>query len=99
MTGGCQTHVFKAGHLLFDVGFASNHRGNFSNLDGQSLLHMNMEEPKYSKGCWLSSANRKRRKECLLNLMKHIDAHNAIERVGKLHSCLNNGEFDQQDIV
>ena len=38
------THVLRAGPLPFNVGFCSDHRGQFVDLDSRHLLHIHMEE-------------------------------------------------------
>ena len=62
LTNGLEVSDIKqAGQLPFGLGFCTDHRGNFSDLDGDRILKIKMEEPEMREGRRLSAKNVKHR--------------------------------------
>ena len=91
--------VSKAGQLPFGLGFHTDHRGLFADLDGDQLLRLRMEEPESREGRRLSSKNNKHRKTYLQHLCKHLEAHNVYKRVGTMNTKSTSGDLSEADQV
>ena len=61
-----RNNITQAGHLPFGLGFHTDHRGVFADMDGDNLMRIVMEEPKTRKSRRLSSKNGKHRVAYLL---------------------------------
>ena len=77
-------NVHKVGQLPFGLGFHTDHRGVFADLDGDQLMRISMAEPEQRDCRRLSSKNEKQKTQYLLMLEKHLEAHNVYNRVGEL---------------
>ena len=78
-----RNNITQAGHLPFGLGFHTDHRGVFADMNGDSLMRIVMEEPKKRESRRLSSKNSKHRLAYLGELKKNLEAHNIFDRVGK----------------
>lgn len=95
LLGGVNSEsLHKVGQLPFGLGFHTDHRGVFADLDGDQLLRLKMEEPEHREGRRLSSQNNKHREVYMQHLIKHLEAHNLFQRAGELSKLGVTGELD-----
>lgn len=88
--------VGRAGQLPFGLGFSSDHRGMFADLDAGEILQLVMEEPKDRAGRRLSSKNEKHRGKYIESVLASFEARNVFKRVGTLYNKAQTGELDEQ---
>ena len=88
------TDIHKAGQLPFGLGFHTDHRGVFADMDSDELLKLWIEEPEQRDYRRLSSKNAKHRHQYLAHLVKHLESHNVYERVGELGRGCQNGSLN-----
>ena len=69
------TYIHRAGQLPFELGFHTDHRGVFADVDGDQILELCIQEPEQREGQRLSSRNTKHRQQYLEQLCKHLEAH------------------------
>ena len=94
LTYGVETdEIHKAGQLPFGLGFHTDHRGVFVDVDGEQLLGLRMTEPEQRESRRLSSKNNKHRQQYMEHLCKHLEAHNVFKRVGELSRASQEGTF------
>ena len=63
MHGVNPTHIHRAGKIPFGLGFHTDHRGLFTDIDGEQLLRLQMTEPDQRDCRRLSSKNNKHRNQ------------------------------------
>ena len=90
--------MLRAGQLPFGLGFHSDHRGIFADLDGEHLLKLHMTEPVTREPRRLSSKNNKHRELYITHLSKHLEAHNVYQRVGELGRSSQNGKLTPEQL-
>ena len=91
--------IHRAGQLPFGLGFHTNHRGLFVDVDGDQLLGLRMQESEQCDGQWLSSKNTKHRQQYIEQLCKHLEAHDIQNRVGKLSSVSQRGTLTEEEVL
>ena len=91
--------VHKAGQLPFGLGFHTDHRGLFADLDGEQLLSLQMVEPEQREGRRLSSKNTKQQHIYLQHLCRHLEAHNVFTRAGALSTKSATGSLSTTDLL
>ena len=69
----------------------------FTNVDGDNLLGIRMEEPKHRDGQRLSSKNSKHRMQYIEHLQKHLEAHNVQRRIGTLGGPCSDRQFTEEE--
>ena len=78
--------IHSAGQLLFGLGFHTDHRGIFADVDGDQILGLSIQKPEQREGQQLSSKNTKHCQQYPEQLCKHLEAHAIQKSVGKLSS-------------
>ena len=79
VTGVDGEDITQASQLPFGLSFHTDHRGEFVNMDGDSMLNIRTEEPEHQEGRQISSKNGKHRKIYLEEVNKNLEAHNVYE--------------------
>ena len=92
-------NINRAGQFMFGLGFHTNHRGLFVEMDEDQLLGLCMQEPEQRDGQQLSSKNTKYCQQYLEQLCKHLEAHDIQKRVGKLSSVSQKRTLTEEEVL
>ena len=79
-----EENVVSAGQLPHGIGFDSDHRCIYADLDIESILGFSMDQYKPRAGRRLKSANKVTTEKYLSSLRESLEAHNIWARVKEL---------------
>ena len=88
--------IHRVGQLPFGLGFHSDHRGAFADMERDKLLVLRMHKPEQRDFRQLSSKNAKHRQQYVGQLSTHLEAHDVLWRIRKLSSSCQMGSLDKE---